>query len=87
MYRFMYCKTLNALGEIGEIDFVDVHDLVICLVNFRNKDCEKLCAGYSVYEIAEDGSLGKTLLNWQHDGQNIFGHIADPECPCCFFAA
>lgn len=87
MYRFMYCKTMNALGEIGEADYDNLHDLILCLINFRNKDCEKLCAGYSVYELTEDGELGKTLLNWQHDGTCAFGRLADPDNPAYFFAA
>ncbi|MBR1565817.1 MAG: hypothetical protein IJ649_03540, partial [Oscillospiraceae bacterium] len=82
-----YCKTLNAMGETGQVDFDEIHDLILCLINFRNKSCEKLCAGYSVYEVAEDGGLGKTLLNWQRDGENTFGRLVDPNRPSYFFTA
>ena len=86
-YRFVYCKTLNALGETCEVDYDNLHDLILCLINFRNKDCEKMCAGYSVYELTEDGALGETLLNWQRDGKNIFGRLVDPALPGYFFTA
>ena len=48
MYRFMYCKSKNPLGEIGSADYADLHDVIACCINFRNKSCEKFSAGYSV---------------------------------------
>ena len=78
MYRFMYCKTINPLGEVGQYDFEELHDVINFCLNFRNKKCELYSAGYSVYELNPDGTIGKTLVNWQRDGNNIFGVLIDP---------
>lgn len=86
-YRFMYCKTLNPLGETGEVECETLRDAILFCVNFRNKDCEKTSAGYSVYSVDEHGGIRETLLNWQHDGKNIFGRLVDPENPACYFSA
>lgn len=87
MYRFMYCTTLNPLGDVRSYDYDDIHDVIACCINFRNKQSEKLSAGYSVYTVDENDGLGETLLNWQHDGKNIFGHLTDPNNPSWFFVA
>lgn len=87
MYRFMFCTTKNPLGETAAFDYSSLHDVIACCISFRNKDCEKVTAGYSVYELDEDGNLRETLLNWQHDHKNTFGRLVDPQNPHYFFAA
>ncbi len=87
MYRFMYCKTLNPLGEIGTVDIDRLDQMILFLKGVRNNGIERMSAGYSVYETAEGCELGKTLLNWQNDGKNIFGRLVDPDDPARFFEA
>ena len=87
MYRFVFCTTLNPLGETRCEEYDSLHDIICCLINFRNKQCELFSAGYSVYSVNSDGSNGKTLLNWQHNGKNTFGRLIDPNKPQWFFEA
>ena len=72
MYKIMVCKDLNPLGEILEYDYSDIYSCKMFCVNFFSKQLDKFSAGFSVYELETDGSIGKTVANWQHDGKNCF---------------
>ena len=87
MYRFVYCTTMNPLGETRSFDCESIHDAIAFCINFRCKQSEKLSAGYSVYLVDENDGLVETLLNWQHNGKNIFGRLTDPDDPSWFFEA
>lgn len=63
MVRFMYCKTGNALGEIGEILFPALEDAME-YIKAHEAGVLKDSAGYSVYSIVPAGDLPKTLYNF-----------------------
>ena len=86
-YRIMWCTTLNPFGATMQEEVDDLHSVITWCINFRNKQCERMSAGYSVYVIGEDGGNAETLLNWQHDGKNTFGFLRDPDNPSWYFAA
>lgn len=87
MYRIMYCKTLNPLGETGAEDFDRLDQTILFLRSLRNNGIERMSAGFTVYVVDKDGGLGDALLNWQQDGENIFGRLEDPDRPELFFSA
>ena len=86
-YIFAFCKTLNPLGETAMYGCYTMREAINCCINMRSKGAEETCARYTVYALDENGEFGKTLLNWQRDGQNTFGYLYDPEDPECAFAA
>lgn len=75
MYRIVWCKTNNPLGETGFQD-ESSKARVILWIMLNHAFLAQRSAGYSVYLVDESDGLNETIWNWQADDKDMcFGKL------------
>lgn len=74
MYRIVWCRTKNPLGETHSRD-EERKENVILWIMVNHQTLTRLSAGYTVYLVGDDGGLGESIWNWESDKDKCFGKL------------
>ena len=77
MYRIIWCRTKNPLGETCSRDEERKENVILWII-VNHQAMTRLSAGYTVYIAADNGGLGEAIWNWQEDKDQCFGKLYAP---------